>query len=82
MAQVLKIGDGSSGSKRAGRTRDEVRARCNEPRASLYDEVTARIVTELEAGRFPWVQPWDSAVACPGLPRNAVTGRSYPTAKS
>jgi antirestriction protein ArdC len=43
----------------------------------LYDEVTARIVAELEAGRFPWVQPWDSAIASPGLPRNAVTGRAY-----
>lgn len=46
-------------------------------RVSLYDEVTARIVAELEAGRFPWVQPWDSAVAAPGLPRNAVSHRAY-----
>lgn len=27
----------------------------SESRASLYDEVTGRIITELEAGRFPWV---------------------------
>ncbi|NML96145.1 ArdC family protein [Novosphingobium olei] len=48
------------------------------PRSSLYDEVTARIVGELEAGRFPWVQPWGSAGAvAPGLPRNALTGRPY-----
>lgn len=48
------------------------------PRSSLYDEVTARIVGELEAGRFPWVQPWGSAgAAAPGLPRNALTGRPY-----
>jgi antirestriction protein ArdC len=46
-------------------------------RASLYDEVTARIVAELEAGRFPWVQPWDSAAAAPGLPRNAASNRAY-----
>lgn len=26
-------------------------------RANLYDEVTGRIIMELEAGRFPWVQP-------------------------
>lgn len=47
-------------------------------RASLYDEVTARIIGELEGGRLPWVQPW-SAAACPvpGLPRNALTGRCY-----
>lgn len=29
----------------------------SQPRASLYDEVTNRIIAELEAGRFPWVQP-------------------------
>ncbi|PXA97561.1 antirestriction protein ArdC [Nostoc sp. 3335mG] len=39
--------------------------------------MTARIVSELEAGRFPWVQPWDAAAAAPGLPRNAVSGRAY-----
>jgi antirestriction protein ArdC len=44
---------------------------------SLYDEVTARIVGELEAGRFPWTQPWDAAAFAPGLPRNADTRRSY-----
>ena len=47
-------------------------------RVSLYDEVTARIVSELEAGRLPWVQPWGSTgSAGPGLPRNALTARSY-----
>jgi len=53
-------------------------------RASLYDEVTARIIAELEAGRFPWVQPWGAAGATgcaggisPGLPRNALTARPY-----
>jgi len=47
------------------------------PRASIYAEVTARIIAELEAGRVPWVQPWNSAAASPGLPRNAATGRAY-----
>ncbi len=48
-------------------------------RANLYDEITARIVAELEAGRFPWVQPWrSSGVAAPlAMPRNAATGRGY-----
>src|SRR3546814_9381265 len=51
-------------------------------RANLYDEVTGRIISELEAGRFPWVQPWgrrdgDDSGTAPGLPRNATTGRSY-----
>lgn len=47
-------------------------------RPNLYDEVTAKIIAELEAGRRPWVQPWGSAEGvAPGLPRNALTGRSY-----
>ncbi|WP_326914960.1 ArdC family protein [Sphingopyxis chilensis] len=47
------------------------------PRASLYDEVTGRIVQELEAGRIPWVQPWDGAAFAPGLPKNADARRAY-----
>ena len=48
-------------------------------RTSLYDEITGRIIAELEAGRFPWAQPWGktAAVAPLGLPQNASTGRSY-----
>ncbi|BAI71452.1 antirestriction protein [Azospirillum sp. B510] len=48
-------------------------------RASLYAEITTRIIAELEAGRLPWVQPWGTsgAVAPLGLPRNVVSGRSY-----
>ncbi|WCM26000.1 zincin-like metallopeptidase domain-containing protein [Sphingomonas sp. QA11] len=54
------------------------RTSASEPRASLYDEVTHRIVAELEAGRFPWVQPWArSGGTGPCLPRNALTARSY-----
>jgi len=33
------------------------------PRASLHDEITDKIIAELEAGRLPWVQPWGSAAA-------------------
>ncbi|WP_063634178.1 ArdC family protein [Azospirillum humicireducens] len=47
-------------------------------RVSLYAEITARIIAELEAGRLPWVQPWGSAdTASLGLPRNASSGRAY-----
>lgn len=35
---------------------------------SLYAEVTDRIIAELEQGRLPWVQPWDSGKAAIGLP--------------
>lgn len=27
-------------------------------RASLYDDITNKIITELEGGRLPRVQPW------------------------
>lgn len=47
------------------------------PRASLYEEVTGRIIAELEAGCIPWVQPWDAAGFAPGLPKNADSQRSY-----
>lgn len=44
---------------------------------SLYAEVTRRIITELDAGRIPWVQPWDNVGIAPGLPRNVLTRRGY-----
>ena len=48
-------------------------------RTSIYDEITNKIITELEAGRVPWVQPWGTAAAkAPlALPNNASTGRRY-----
>ena len=78
MGHVQTIGNGGDGSKRrASRARVAARARSEPARASLYDEVTARIIAELEEGRFPWVQPWSNVAASPGLPRNATTGRAY-----
>ena len=78
MGHVQTLGNGGDGSKRrASRARVAARAGSEPPRGSLYDEVTARIIAELEAGRFPWVQPWSNAAAAPGLPRNATTGRAY-----
>ena len=52
-------------------------ARGERSRASLYDEVTATIIGQLEEGVFPWVRPWSKAKAAPGLPHNAVTKRPY-----
>ena len=48
-------------------------------RRDLYQEVTDRIVAQLEAGTVPWVQPWDGSKSGPsvGLPRNASTTKSY-----
>jgi antirestriction protein ArdC len=46
-------------------------------KAGLYQEVTDRIVSELEQGRVPWVQPWGGAKAGLGLPKNATTDRRY-----
>jgi antirestriction protein ArdC len=63
---------GRSGGRRVGGAAGERGAR-----AALYEEVTNGLVAELEAGRFPWVQPWDTAAAVPGLPRNAGSGRAY-----
>jgi antirestriction protein ArdC len=55
------------------------RARAGGSRASLYDEITGKIIAELEAGRVPWVQPWGTAAAKAPLamPKNASTGRQY-----
>ncbi|QFT34120.1 DNA primase TraC [Labrenzia sp. THAF82] len=57
---------------------DRIR-RAGSARANLYNEITNKIIAELEEGRVPWVQPWGtSAAKAPlGLPKNASTGRSY-----
>ncbi|MES2443958.1 MAG: zincin-like metallopeptidase domain-containing protein [Pseudomonadota bacterium] len=62
-------------NRRARRGRPDVETTA--PRASLYDEVTARIIAELDAGRVPWAQPWGRAGTGPALPRNALTARCY-----
>jgi antirestriction protein ArdC len=66
---------GTSGKRREAARR--AAARADATRVSLYEEVTATIIAQLEEGIFPWVQPWSAAAAGVGLPRNAVTGRPY-----
>ena len=65
----------NSGAKPRGRSGKR------KPGADLYTEVTAKIVKELEAGRFPWAQPWaargEAATIAASLPKNAQTGRAY-----
>ena len=60
-------------------SRNTARARTGSDRSSLYDDITNKIIGELEAGRVPWVQPWGTAAAKAPLamPRNAATGRQY-----
>lgn len=54
-------------------------ARPRRDRASLYDDITARVIAELEAGPVPWVQPWssDPSAASVAMPANAAAHRRY-----
>ena len=51
------------------------------PQVDVYQEVTDRIIAELEAGVFPWARPWDPSKATAGsafdMPRNPTTGNCY-----
>jgi antirestriction protein ArdC len=60
-------------------SRSITRARTGRDRTSLYQEITDKIIAELEAGRVPWVQPWGTAAAKASLkmPKNAATRRHY-----
>src|SRR5258708_13732106 len=60
-------------------SRSATRARAGRDRTSLYQEITDKIIAELEAGRVPWVQPWGTAAAKAPLamPKNAATQRRY-----
>lgn len=55
------------------------RGRSGSDQTNLYEEITCKIITELEAGRLPWVQPWGSGnIAAPlAMPKNATTDRCY-----
>src|SRR3546814_16991086 len=46
-------------------------------RTDLYQSITDKIITELEAGRVPWVQPWASSKASLDMPLNGKTGDRY-----
>jgi antirestriction protein ArdC len=60
-------------------SRSAARAHAGRDRTSLYQEITDKIITQLEAGRVPWVQPWGTAAAKVSLtmPKNAATRRHY-----
>ena len=52
-------------------------ARSRPERANLYQDITDRIIADLETGRVPWVQPWGTANAGIGMPHNAISNRRY-----
>jgi antirestriction protein ArdC len=60
-------------------SRQTARTHADQNRQSLYDEITAKIISQLETGCVPWVQPWGAAaVKAPlAIPKNAATGRCY-----
>jgi antirestriction protein ArdC len=45
-------------------------------RPGLYQEITDKIVRQIEAGTIPWVQPW-AADQTLSIPCNAATNRAY-----
>ena len=67
---------GENGSPPGGRV---PRRKRRAPRADLYQEVTDKIITQMEQGAVPWVQPWGLVkVATPfGMPTNGNTGKAY-----
>jgi antirestriction protein ArdC len=60
-------------------SRSTTRKRSGGDRTNFYDDITNKIIAEIEKGRFPWVQPWDvpSAKAQLAMPKNASTNRAY-----
>ena len=60
-------------------SRSAARARSGRDRTSLYQEITDKIIAELEAGRVPWAQPWGTTAAKVSLdmPKNAASQRRY-----
>src|SRR5690606_22908340 len=45
----------------------------NEPKADVYERITASIIEALESGVAPWACPWVQK----GPQRNGATGRRY-----
>jgi antirestriction protein ArdC len=60
-------------------SRSAARARAGGDRTSLYQQITDKIIAELETGRVPWVRPWGTLAAKASLsvPKNAATQRHY-----
>ena len=54
-------------------------AAAGDSRPTFYDDITNKIIAELEDGRVPWVQPWGTpgAKAHLAMPKNASTNQIY-----
>jgi antirestriction protein ArdC len=46
-------------------------------RTNFYEDITRKIIAELEAGCVPWVRPWAAAKVPLAMPQNAATRRRY-----
>src|SRR4051812_1631731 len=44
---------------------------------NLYEQVTSKIVAELEAGAIPWTKPWQHRHTGSVMPQNFATRRPY-----
>ena len=80
-ARRVEVGGEASGgpSRKTAMSGHTARVRAGNDRASLYSEITDKIIAELEAGRVLWMQPWGTAAikASLAMPRNAATQRRY-----
>jgi antirestriction protein ArdC len=54
-----------------------MKERTDTNRASLYADVTRQVIAVPEAGRLPWVQPWDGMACGSSMPHNAGSRRRY-----
>jgi antirestriction protein ArdC len=45
-------------------------------RGDIYSEITGKIISQIEAGILPWVQPWAGSSSL-SIPKNATTRKSY-----
>jgi antirestriction protein ArdC len=48
---------------------------CKQQRGDIYQEITNKIISQIEGGVLPWVQPWQGGGL--SLPRNASTQKAY-----
>lgn len=46
-------------------------------RKKVWEEITERVVAQIESGTVPWRQTWSATAEGSAFPHNAKTGRSY-----